>query len=134
MLEVLISTVFLSFPSSWVYMREVSVVIACPLCVVLGSLPNWKVRWFTTEHGQKTTTPRSHVDSQLTERAKKSEPERSVHHRLHLILSATSMMTKRHESVMSSAMGGGSSCQARSCSFVGQRFRPLPMTLLMTLS
>jgi len=60
-----------------------------------------------TEHGQKTTTPGYHVDSTLTERAKKNEPERSVHHRLHLVLSGTSMMTKCHESAMSSVMGGG---------------------------
>jgi len=42
-------------------------------CVVLGPLPSAeKARWFATEHGQQTTTPRSHVDNTLTERAKKA--------------------------------------------------------------
>ncbi len=35
---------------------------------------------------------------------RKSEREQSVHHRLHLVLSGTSIMRELHESAMSSAM------------------------------
>jgi len=42
-------------------------------CVVLGLLPSAeKARWFATEQGQTTTTPRAHVDRHVRERANKA--------------------------------------------------------------
>src|SRR6266436_7676887 len=105
MLEGLISTVFLSFP----LFLGINVSIECRYCLPLvyrprSSSQRRSVRWFPTEHGQKTTTPGYYVYTKAQSAAFGATPQL-----MHLALADPSIRRKRHERVMSIVMGSGPS-------------------------